>query len=314
MRYGYHTLDVFTDRVFGGNPLAVFPHADGIPGGVMASIARELNLSETVFVLRPASADGTRRLRIFTPGAELPFAGHPTLGTAHLLAALGEPGLEAADDALAQVLFEEGIGPVRVTIRREAGMPVFTQLTAAQAPEMGPRPPSRERLARLLGLEVGDVLAGDWSPAAVSCGVPFLFVPLASRSAVARARMDHGVWANELKSYWAPQVFVFAREAEMPGSDIRARMFAPGLGVPEDPATGSAVAALGGYLAGRPGQRDGLLQRTIEQGFEMGRPSLLYLEADVTNGRADAVRVGGRSVLVGQGEIDIPDDLLGGAG
>lgn len=310
MRYRYHTLDVFTDRVFGGNPLAVFPHAEGIPGSVMAAIARELNLSETVFVLPRATAEGTRMLRIFTPGAELPFAGHPTLGAAHLLAATGESGLGSADEPLTQVVFDEGIGPVRVTIRRESGAPVFTQLTAAQAPEMGPRPPSRERLARLLGLEVGDVLAGDWSPAAVSCGVPFLFVPLAGRSAVARARLDHGIWAQELKSYWAAQVFVFAREGEMAGSDIRARMFAPGLGVPEDPATGSAVAALGGYLAGRPGQRDGLLRRTIEQGFEMGRPSLLYLEADVTSGRADAVRVGGRSVLVGDGEIDIPDDLL----
>lgn len=314
MRFRYHTLDVFTDRIFGGNPLAVFPDAEGLPSPVMAAIAGELNLSESVFVFRPETPEGTRKLRIFTPEAELPFAGHPTLGAAHLLAVTGAVAMEPGEQSLTTVVLEEGIGPVRVTIRAESGAPAFSQLTAAQPPESGPRPPSRERLARLLGLEVAEVLTGDWSPAAISCGVPYLFVPVANRGAVARARLDHGLWAQELKSYWAPQLFVFAREAEMPGSDIRARMFAPGLGVPEDPATGSAVVALGGYLASRPSQRDGLLKRTVEQGFEMGRPSFLYLEADVVNGRAAALRVGGRTVVVGDGAIDIPDELLSAGG
>ena len=312
MRFRYHTLDVFTDRVFGGNPLAVFPDAERLPSNLMAAIARELNLSESVFVLPPETPEGTCRLRIFTPGAELPFAGHPTLGTAHLLAATGAVSLVTGEQSVTTVVLEEGIGPVRVAIRAESGAPVFTQLTTAQAPESGPRPPSRERLARILGLDVADLLTGDWAPAAVSCGVPYLLVPVTSRAAVVRARLDHGLWAQELKSYWAPQLFIFAREGELPGSDIRARMFAPGLGVPEDPATGSAVAALGGYLATRPSQGDGLLKRTVEQGFEMGRPSLLYLEADVVDGRAAAVRVGGRSVMVGDGGIDIPEELLDG--
>lgn len=311
MRYRYHTLDVFTDRLFGGNPLAVFPRASGLNAGVMAAIARELNLSESVFIFPAETGEGTRRLRIFTPGAELPFAGHPTIGAAHLLTATGEVRLAPEGESTARIVFEEGVGPVHVTVRGEAGVPIFAQLSAAVQPEVGPRPPSRERLARLLGLEVGDILTGDWGPAAISCGVPFLFVPLGSRRAVARARLDQGAWVQELSTYWAPQIFIFAREGELPGSDLHGRMFAPAMGIAEDPATGSAATALGGYLAARSSQHDGTLRWTLEQGFEMGRPSILYIEADVAGRQASAIRVGGRSVLVGEGAIDLPDDLAG---
>ena len=309
MRYRYHTLDVFTDRLFGGNPLAVFPQAAGLTTGVMASIARELNLSETVFMFPPETVEGTRKLRIFTPGAELPFAGHPTLGSAHLLVAKGEVALPSTGEGTVGIVFEEGVGPVRVVVRGEDGVPTFSQLVAAVMPAVGPRPPSRERLARILGLEIGDILTGDWAPAAVSCGVPFLFVPLASRRAVARARLDQGAWVQDLSTYWAPHIFLFAREGELPGSDLHARMFAPAMGITEDPATGGAASALGGYLASRSTQRDGTLRWTLEQGFEMGRPSLLHIETDVTDGQVQAIRVGGQSVLVGEGAIDLPDEM-----
>ena len=313
MRYRYHTLDVFTDRLFGGNPLAVFPQASGLTPGVMAAIARELNLSETVFMFPAETAEGTRKLRIFTPGAELPFAGHPTLGSAHLLAANGDVTLASTGESTVRIIFEEAVGPVQVMVRGEGGVPTFSQLVAAVLPEVGPRPPSRERLARILGLEIGDILTGDWAPAAVSCGVPFLFVPLASRRAVARARLDQGAWVQDLSTYWAPHIFVFAREGELPGSDLHARMFAPAMGITEDPATGAAASALGGYLAARATQRDGTLRWTLEQGFEMGRPSLLHIEADVADRQVQAIRVGGRSIIVGEGTIDLPDELAGAA-
>lgn len=312
MRFRYHTLDVFTDRVFGGNPLAVFPSAAGLSSPAMAAIARELNLSETAFILPAETASGTRKLRLFTPGAELPFAGHPTLGAAHLLAATGEVPLEQTGESEVQVVFEEGVGPVHVRIRGEAGVPVFTQLAAARLPEVGPRPPSRERLARMLALEVGDMLSGEWAPAAVSCGVPFLFVPLANRRAVARASLDRGAWMQDLSTYWAPHVFIFAREGELPGSQLHGRMFAPAMGITEDPATGAAATALGGYLAARSEQPEGTLRWTLEQGFEMGRPSLLYIEADIAGREARAIRVGGRSVMVGEGTIDLPDEFIEG--
>ncbi|MBV9774004.1 MAG: PhzF family phenazine biosynthesis protein [Gemmatimonadetes bacterium] len=305
MEARYHTLDVFTDRVFGGNPLAVFPDGRGLTSGQMQRIARELNLSETVFVLPPDDPAHTRRLRIFTPGMELPFAGHPTLGTAFLLAALGEVAMEGEETG---IVFEEGVGPVPVRIRGRDGAPVFTQLTAAQLPEHRPSPLSREQAAGLLGLDPGDVLDGEWGPEAVSCGVAFLFVTLRDRAALGCARVDPARWEALLAREWAPHVYVLARDPELPGSDLRSRMFAPAMGIVEDPATGAAAAALAGYLAARSGERDGTLRWTVEQGFEMGRPSLVHVEADVRGGAVTASRVGGASVRVAEGTMRIPSE------
>jgi trans-2,3-dihydro-3-hydroxyanthranilate isomerase len=302
MRYRFHTADVFTDRVFGGNPLAVFPDARGLDGARMQSIAREFNLSETVFVLPPESAEHTRRLRIFTPAAELPFAGHPTVGTAHVLASLGEIPLDGAET---RIVFEEGVGPVPVLIRADGGRPVFAQLTAAQAPEVGPRPPSRAAIAEMLSLDVGDLLGVPWTPEAVSAGLPFLIVPVKDRDAVARAQVRIDLWGAAFRKYWAPQIMVWARDPELPTSDIRARVFVPGLNVPEDPATGSAAAALGGYLGAREGEADGKLTYVVEQGFEMGRPSILEIEVDRAGGEITAIRVGGQSVMVSEGEMEV---------
>ncbi|HYM79859.1 MAG TPA: PhzF family phenazine biosynthesis protein [Candidatus Limnocylindria bacterium] len=301
IRYRYHTLDVFTDRIFSGNPLAVFPHALGISGEHMQQIAGELNLSETVFVLPPEDREHTRRLRIFTPGAELPFAGHPTIGTAHLLVRLGEVPMHGG---VARIVFGEGVGPVEVVVRE--GPPAFAQLTAAKLPERGPDPPPTAALARALSLVPADLLGGDRSPESYSCGVPFLFVPVRDRATLARARIDTAAWLAALGSYPAQEVFVFAADPERPGSDLRARMFAPALGIPEDPATGSAAAALAGYLGARSKERDGTLRQVIEQGFEMGRPSLILLEADVRDGAVVAVRVGGEAVLVSEGHMLVP--------
>jgi trans-2,3-dihydro-3-hydroxyanthranilate isomerase len=303
MELRYHTLDVFTETVFGGNPLAVFPDGRGVSGERMQRIARELNLSETVFVLPPDDPAHTRRLRIFTPAAELSFAGHPTVGTAFLLAALGEVPLAGDETA---IVFEEGVGPVPVRIRARGGRPVFTQLTAARLPERGPRPPSRAELAGLLGLAEDDLLDGEWAAEGWSCGVPFLFVPLRGRAALGRVRLDPARWEALLAGWWAPDVYVLARDPELPGSRVRARMFAPTMGIPEDPATGAAASALAGYLAARSPERDGALRWTVEQGFEMRRPSILHVEADVRGGEVAAVRVGGASVLVSEGVMRLP--------
>lgn len=299
MRYRYHTLDVFTDRVFGGNPLAVFPDARGLSGAQMQSVARELNLSETVFVL-PPEAGGTRRVRIFTPGGELPFAGHPTVGTAILLVALGEV---RAEDGEVEVVLEEGVGPVPVRVRVRGGEPEFAQFTAAQAPELLPPPPAPAELATVLGLEVADI---DGEPVVVSCGVPFTVIPLRDADALARARLDTAAWERVLARTDAPGVYpvVPAR----PGGTVRVRMFAPHMGIGEDPATGAAAAALGGYL-GR-GADDGTHRWTVEQGVEMGRPSRIELEADVANGRVAAVRVGGSAVRVSEGTMEIPGEAV----
>jgi trans-2,3-dihydro-3-hydroxyanthranilate isomerase len=297
------TADVFTDRTFGGNQLAVFPDAKGIDPKLMPHIAREFNFSETTFVLPPADPAHTARVRIFTPGGELPFAGHPTVGTAHVLAATGAVRLTGEST---KIVFEELVGPVPVTIRAEGGQPVFAQLTAAKRPEIGPPAPLRESLARMLSLEPESLRSGAFSPESVSCGVPFLFVPLVDRAAVAAARLKLDLWEEVLGRYVTSKVFVFAEDAERPGSDVRARMFAPGIGVPEDPATGSAVVGLAGYLAARDPRRDGTLRWVVEQGFEMGRPSILEAEADKKNGEVTATRVGGSTVIVTTGEMTLP--------
>jgi trans-2,3-dihydro-3-hydroxyanthranilate isomerase len=296
------TLDVFTDRLFGGNQLAVFPDARGLDAEQMASIAREFNLSETAFVLPAQRAEHTRRVRIFTPAGELPFAGHPTIGTAHALAALGHIPL---DGELTRIVFEEGIGPVPVSIRSHGGVPDFVQLTVAKLPEVGPPPPSRSAIADLLSIEVADLLGGTWSPQSLSVGVPFLFVPVRDRGVLKRARVKLDRWEAMLKASWAPEVFVFSRDPEREGSNIRARMFAPGLGIGEDAATGSACAALGGYLGARDPAKDGALRWIVEQGFEMGRPSIIEIEADKAEGKITAIRVGGSSVMVSRGEMDL---------
>ena len=300
-KFRYVTADVFTDAAFGGNQLAVFPDARGIPEHRLLDVTREFNYSETTFVYPAEDAGHTRRVRIFTPGAEVPFAGHPTVGTAHVLAATGDVMLTGD---VTRIVFSELVGPVRVEIRSRGGVPEFAQLSVAKLPELGPPAPDRESLARVLCLEDADLLDGDWSPAAYSCGLPFLFVPVRNRDAVARAKLRIDAWEATLKGSWAPEVFVFAREAERADSDIRARMFAPGLNVPEDPATGSACAALAGYLTARE-SRSGTLKWRVEQGFEMGRPSILDVEADVADGSATGVRVGGSSVIVCEGAMEI---------
>src|SRR2546425_38737 len=303
MRHRFLTADVFTDRIFGGNQLAVFPDGRGLATGRMQQTAREFNFSETVFVLPPDSPAHTRRLRIFTPQEEIPFAGHPTIGTAFVLASIGDLALEAE---WTRIVFEEGAGPVPVHIRAPGGRPVFAQLVAPRPPEFGPPPPARADLAAMLSLDPEDLLDEPRGPQAVSCGLPFLLIPLSGRDAVRRARMRLDVWEKGLAMYWSPHAYVFAFDAEDPAHDLRARMFGPAVGVAEDPATGSAATALGGYLGVRDARAGGTLRYVVEQGFEMGRPSLLEIEVDKNAGAIAEIRVGGSCVLVSEGTIEIP--------
>ncbi len=302
MKARFYTCDVFTDRLFGGNQLAVFPDAREIDLELMAPIAKEFNYSETTFVFPPDDPSHTAKVRIFTPGGELQFAGHPTVGTAHVLATIGAVKLTGDET---KIVFEEGVGPVPVTIRSKGGKPEFAQLSVAQLPEVGPPPPSAETLAAALSLSVDDLVQGDMPPQTVSCGTPFLLIPLRTRDAVSRSRVKLDLFEAALNDYVTSKVMVFAMEAEQPGHDVRARMYAPSIGIAEDPATGSACSGLSGYLAARDPRRDGTLRWIVEQGFEMGRPSILELEADKKDGAITAVRVGGKTVMVQEGTFNI---------
>lgn len=299
--FRFFIADVFTTERFGGNQLAVLPDARGLTTEEMLAVTREFNYSESTFVLPPDDPAHARKLRIFTPGGEVPFAGHPTVGTAFVLAAAGDLPLSGDET---RIVFEEGVGPVRVTIRATDGVPTYAELSVARLPEVLAPLPAREELAAMLSLGTDDLLDGVFHPQSVSCGLPFAFVPLRNRDAVRRARIKLDVWERLLEGKETSMVMVFAMDAEHPQHQVRARMFAPGISVPEDPATGSACAALGGYLGVRDrATTDGTLRWIVEQGFEMGRPSLVHVACDKQGGAITAVRVGGASVLVCEGTI-----------
>ena len=299
--YRFVTCDVFTNTRFGGNQLAVLPDARGLSDAQMLSIAREFNFSETTFVLPPENPAHTKFVRIFTPGGELTFAGHPTVGTAHALAAIGEIALNGDKT---HIVLEEKVGPIPVVISAKDGRPTHCQFAVARLPEVVAPLPSRGTLASILSIDESDILDGDWSPQVMSCGTPFGLVPVRNRTVVARSRINLDLHQRHLMGTPGEMVMIFALDPENPKHDVRARMYAPGINIAEDPATGSACAALGGYLGIRA-PKDGQLRWVVEQGFEMGRPSLIELEADRNGGTITAVRVGGATVMVSEGTITV---------
>ncbi len=316
MELDYRTLDVFTDTPFTGNPLAVFPRARGLDDGQMQRIALEMNLSESVFVFPPETPAGTRRIRIFTPGREVPFAGHPTVGTAFYLVASGEVDLPPEGGVL---VLEENVGPVRVRVDCLDGVPVSAELTAAAERFEAPVEADAGRLGALVSVP-GAAVGAEGSalgatvrlePAFASVGLPYLVLPLRDVETVESAALDTQVW-RELLPPGAPSrmVYLVAPGGRGDGVDLHVRMFAPDAGVPEDPATGSAAAALGAYLGRRV--PDGTRSWILEQGVEMGRPSRLSLEIDVVEGVAAAVRVGGPSVLISRGSMPAPPPTASG--
>lgn len=317
MTLDFHTLDVFTDRVFGGNPLGVFPAAAHLPTGLMQRVALEMNLSETVFLGPPETEAGTARVRIFTPAREVPFAGHPTVGSALFLASGTWTGPDGPrlpplpdGDGEVRLVLEENVGPVPVTVRFEGGRPVFARFTTAILPEHRPSPHPVADLAAMVGLSESDIGGegpggSELRPEMVSCGLEYFVIPVRTIDAVRRSSLDTARWQRMLADAWAHHVYIVCLDGEGDGVDVRVRMYAPGSGVPEDPATGSAAAALGGYLSAADGHEEASLSWTVEQGIEMGRPSLLYVEADRAEGATSAVRVGGSAVAVSRGVMDV---------
>lgn len=296
--YRYHTCDVFTREPFGGNPLAVVPDARGLDAATMQRLAREFNYSETTFVL-PAERDGLRKVRIFTPAVEVPFAGHPNIGTAFLLAALGE--IELPDGA-ATVDFEERAGVVPIRIEQGPDGAMFCELTAPEALSPGAEVPV-ELLAAATGLDPGDIVTTTHPPQAASVGLPFVLAEVATRSALAAARAN----VDALRALQArditPDIHLYTREAGE--FDLQARMFAPLDGVPEDPATGSANGALIAWLAQMDPAAAGEWRWRIAQGVDMGRASELFGRVAKEDGRVTAVHIGGYSVRVFDGVFRI---------
>ena len=299
VRYRYLICDVFTDRAFGGNPLAVLPDARGLSETRMQQVAREFNFSESTFVL-PAESGHTRRVRIFTPTMEVPFAGHPNVGTAFALAGAGELG---PLDPPMTVTFEEKAGLVEVRIERGEDGVVRCEVAAPERLSLGIETDAATA-ATALSLSPADVVTRTHPPRVASVGLPFLFVELADRGALERARVNPG-GLDALRALGiAPDIFVYVHSRD--DFDVRARMFAPLDGVPEDPATGSANCALAAMLAREDARPDGTFRWRIAQGVEMGRPSLLEARAEKRGGSVVTATIRGASVLVAEGWIEVP--------
>jgi trans-2,3-dihydro-3-hydroxyanthranilate isomerase len=296
MQRRYVTVDVFTDRPFGGNPLAVVLDAEGLSTEEMQAVAREFNYSETTFVLPPRDAAHDAEVRIFTVNSEIPFAGHPNVGTAYVLAT-------RAKSPPARLLFEEKAGLVPVEILSEGGKVLSAELTAPQALKRLTQL-SAEQAAACLSLSAADVRTDRHAPHVISVGLPFLAVELASREALRRARPNADAFAKTFPVDESDAVYFYTRdvpEGEKP-CDVQARMFHPGAsGLSEDPATGSATAAAAALLAELDGRADGELKLCIGQGVDMGRPSLLLTRVVKRGGKVISAHVGGGCVPMMEG-------------
>ncbi|MBR0826844.1 PhzF family phenazine biosynthesis protein [Bradyrhizobium manausense] len=296
MQRRYITVDVFTDRAFGGNQLAVVLDPGGLTTAQMQAIATEFNYSETTFVLPPRDKMNDAEVRIFTPVRELPFAGHPNVGTAFVLATL-------AKEPKARLLFEEKAGLVPVDILREQGRVVSTELTAPQALSRFSQL-SAEDVAACLSLKAEDVAADRHAPEVVGVGTAFVVAQLRSRDALRRAKPDAAAFSRVLPRDGAFAIYFYTRDVpttEAP-CDLQARMFFPGAsGLIEDPATGSATVAAAALLADLDSARDGELKLTIGQGFDMGRPSILLTRVRKEGGSILSAHVGGQCVQMMEG-------------
>jgi trans-2,3-dihydro-3-hydroxyanthranilate isomerase len=302
MKLTFHTYDVFTTRKFAGNPLAIVEDADALSTEQMQTICREFNLSETIFIMKPADPANTAKVRIFFPGGEMPFAGHQTVGCAIFLA---ERKYKPGCSFETEIRLEENAGLVPVKVSRIGDVPraQFTAPVVPFVPDV--MQPSIEAVARALDLETSDIGFGNHKPRLHQGGPRCLHVPLASREAVKRARPIEPYWSALIGPLGTDMAYVYSQGGDHPKTNYRARMFAPTGGIPEDPATGAATAILAAQLLTAENLSDGTHRWQLEQGYEMGRPSDLWLEADVAGAKLKAVRVAGQAVQIMSGVLEL---------
>jgi trans-2,3-dihydro-3-hydroxyanthranilate isomerase len=301
----YCLVDVFTNQPFGGNQLAVFPDARDQTPQTMQALAKELNLSENAFVLPAQDPASDYRVRFFTPAVELPMAGHPTVGTTFVLA---HEGMIQLVEPETTITFEEGVGAVPVTLTVRKGQLDLIQMRQP-LPTFGPVFADREAIAQMLSLHPA-LLDTTLPLEVVSCGVPFLFVPVKSLEAMRAIRFRLDVWERVLRDFAAPHIFAFTQEVVRPDSTVHCRMFAPAMGIAEDPATGAASGPLGCYLVRhrlvQPGSQ-GNSQMVSEQGFEIGRPSLVQVKIEQDGQHITGVSIGGQCYFMGKGYFTLAE-------
>lgn len=295
MKLNYLLLDVFTKERLKGNPLAVVTKADGLLDDEMQAIAREFNLSETVFILKPKAERNTASIRIFTPTTELPFAGHPTVGASVVL------GLQ---NKVSAVRLEEKVGLITALFEKNDKRSGEARFALPRLPERLASLPDKLGLAQALGIEVEDIGCDVFQPAVFSAGVTFHLVPVRNADVLARVRVNTGLW-DKVFSHDHNSAYVFTRTPDEADNDLAARMFAMDVG--EDPGTGSAAAALIGMLAEHSDLSNGQTDLVLRQGHEMGRPCRIHLQLRTENGVLTHGGIGGDAVIVGEGVLDLGD-------
>ena len=296
MQYKYYICDVFTSNRFCGNPLAVLPDASGLTGNQMQLIAREFNFSESSFIF-PSERGNTRKVRIFSPSIEVPFAGHPNIGSAFVLATIGEIGKFIKTT---EIVFEGKAGLVPISLKKLVDGTFWCELQAPEEFSLG-KTLSVDIIASAISLTTSQIITDTHLPQVVSVGLPFLIAELQDRFALEEASVNLDGFKEIAAQEITPYVLIYIQSSDE--FDIRARMFAPFDGVPEDPATGSANCALGGLLSLFNNASSGNFEWLIAQGIEMGRPSTLRARAQKNNGNVACTFIGGSCVMVSEGII-----------
>jgi len=305
MILNYYIADVFTKQLFNGAQIAVFPHADGLSDDTMRLLARELNLSETVFVLHPESGGNSRTMRIFTPKKELDFAGHPIIATAYVLGLCGDIALQ---DGITPIVLEQKAGPVEANITAANGKPSFVQFSRKVSSIIDHFAPVDAELAAMLGLTENELDHKKYSPRLVSCGFPYLIVPVWNYDSVRHAKFNSAAWSQSSAPHTAAQeILLFAPKSPFPDADFNARLLGPHIGIHDDPPIGSAMPAFASYLCSFEHTQKGTHVFAVDRGDANSRRSVLNVEMDHKGQEHLALRVGGEAVLFAKGTIELPD-------
>lgn len=303
MKYTYYIADVFTQQRFNGAQIAVFPQADGLNNETMALIARELNLSETVFIFRISKSGNSRRMRMFSPLAEVDFGGHPVIAAGYVLGLSGDITLSKA---ITPIIFEQNAGNVETNISSDNGRPSFVQFTRKVKSLVDHFAPSNEELAQFLGIAQSELDTKKYLPRLVSCGFPYLVVPVWNYETVRKARFNDAAWSQSTAPQTAAQeILLFAPKSPFPDADFNVRLLGPRIAFHDDPPVGSAMPAFCSYLCSFEHTRKGTHVFSVDRGQANSRRSVISLEMDNKREELLTIRIGGQAVLVAEGTLDL---------
>jgi len=304
LEYDFYTTDVFTNTAFEGAQIAVIPNALGLDNNLMQKVANEFNLSETVFVFPSDQKSVTHRMKIFSPSGEVEFAGHPIIATAFVLVSIGEISLNTNHT---KFVLEQNNGPITVNVSEEKNKPLLIQFTLNPESIVDRFVPREHEIADFLSLNINDIETKKYQAMMVSCGFPYMIIPLNSYEAVREAKFNYGAWSQTIApSSSAQEILLFSNRTTNVSSDFHGRLVGPSIGIHEDPPIGSSVPAFASYLCSQESVRTGTYTFAIDRGTESNRRSLIHIEMDNKLNRHLTIRVGGEAVMVSKGKMNIP--------